>query len=792
MFHSTLSHRSPVTTPREKYLAALAEAKAAEAEYLAAERLQQEEDSLRQRLEQIQLLKHQNTPRSLDADFGSYYTPAQYPQPAPLSLGPDLETLRRQIAAEERARIEHEQQQERERKALRKQQAALELQAQRQKEQQARELQALRVHEARKAQAARDSERARGLAAQRAELEYLTHRVSAPAVRFVVSGDSPRKQQCRAHQAPRREFNNTVDFASAPSRPQAQAALDPTDFLQALFGAPQAQKPATKAAPQPKAAPQNISLEQLLSHLGARVEPATEAAPPQPKADADTHQAVSLEGILNHFLGGGAPQPSTSTPAPQPKVQQPAKEAASEAPVSLEQLINHFLGAVGVEQSQPQASTSTAAQQPKAGPSEKKEVTPTPAPAPSAPAPAPQPAAHSSAPPQALGFEHILNQFLGGAGAHSSAPAQVDVQQLMNMFMGGHPCAQAPKAPEASSSKSASTESAMKQELEARLRSQQSSEERDLAEAIRMSLAESTAAPASPSDSKGKAPAPAPVKDVATSTAEVKAIDASFHSLSSEFVFPAQLDFSTSRTASPNRVTGTTEPESAVARLSYSAHNQPVRFYQQALSRLLAQLDEVESFGDDGLRHARKEVVGRVEGALDELERVIEARWRKFAGKEERKEVVSEPVSVPVESAPEAVEEAPVVVTAEEFPAIELEPAVVESVESAAEPVLDTPTPAVAAPSPAAESSSSPAAESSYPPAAESSSYPPVAESSYPPAAESITTSESVETIRPYDSPATPSDIDTILLPAASDEPAPKKAKASEEDVGSDWSEVDA
>ncbi|KAJ6604164.1 hypothetical protein DFH09DRAFT_1121824 [Mycena vulgaris] len=294
-----------------------------------------------------------------------------------------------------------------------------------------------------------------------------------------------------------------------------------------------------------------------------------------------------------------------------------------------------------------------------------------------------------------------------------------------------------------------------------------------------MSLAESTA-PASPSDSKGKAPAPAPVKDVTTSTAEVKAIDASFHALSSEFVFPAQLDFSTSRTASPNRVTGTTEPESAVARLSYSAHNQPVRFYQQALSRLLAQLDEVESFGDEGLRHARKEVVGRVEGALDELERVIEARWRKFAGKEERKEAIAEPVSVPVESSPEAVEEAPVVVTAEEVPAVEQESTVVESVESVAEPVLDTP--AVAAPSPAAESS--------YPPASESA-YPPVAESSYPPAAESITASESVETIRPLDSPV-PSDIDTFLLPAASDEPAPKKAKASEEDVGSDWSEVDA
>jgi hypothetical protein len=145
----------------------------------------------------------------------------------------------------------------------------------------------------------------------------------------------------------------------------------------------------------------------------------------------------------------------------------------------------------------------------------------------------------------------------------------------------------------------------------------QEREERELTEAIHMSLAESQPQP-SPitNDNKGKAPAPAPVKDVASSTAEVQAIDASFAALSSEFVFPTQLDFSTSCTASPTR-NGTAE-ESVMANLSYSTQNQPVRFYHQALSGLLARLDAVESFGDEGLRHGRKEVVGRVEGALDE------------------------------------------------------------------------------------------------------------------------------------------------------------------------------
>ncbi|KAJ7693560.1 hypothetical protein B0H17DRAFT_1058989 [Mycena rosella] len=357
------------------------------------------------------------------------------------------------------------------------------------------------------------------------------------------------------------------------------------------------------------------------------------------------------------------------------------------------------------------------------------------------------------------------------------------------MFMGhGHP---APKAPEPSSSKpasgSTSSESALKQELEARLRSQQSSEERDLAEAIRMSLAEAAVAPA-PADPKGKAPAPAPVKDVTTSTAEVHSIDAAFTTLSAEFAFPAELDFSTSRPASPVRAgAGAAEGESVMAKLSYSARNQGVRFYQQGLSGLLAQLDAVESFGDEELRHARKEVVGRVEGALDELERVVEARWRKFAGRVERVEAVAEPESAsvpvpvesaapaPVESAAESVEEAPVIVDAEEVPAIEQAELVIDTVE----PTVTTS--AVAESSPAAEVAYPPVSESSYPPAVES---PAPDSSSYPP-------SESVETLRPAESPA-PSDIDTFLLPAESAEAPAKKPRASEEDVGSDWSEVDA
>ncbi|KAJ7806136.1 hypothetical protein B0H14DRAFT_2876664 [Mycena olivaceomarginata] len=273
-----------------------------------------------------------------------------------------------------------------------------------------------------------------------------------------------------------------------------------------------------------------------------------------------------------------------------------------------------------------------------------------------------------------------------------------------------------------------------------------------------MSLAESQPQPSpTTSESKGKAPAPAPVKDVTSSTAEVHAIDASFAALSSEFVFPTQLDFSTSRTASPTR-NGTAE-ESAMSNLSYSTQNQPVRFYHQALSGLLARLDAVESFGDEGLRHGRKEV----------------GRW---AGRER----ASTPEPVPAPS--RAVEEAPVIVTAPIAQPVE----VTES-----EPVPAPDTIPELTPVSAVEPEITPSA--SYPPASEPSS-------SYPPSA-----AESAATLRPSSpvpshvnpvpaSPA-PSDIDTFLLPASAAAPViQKKPRASDSDadvdVGSDWSELDA
>ncbi|KAF7360367.1 BAG domain-containing protein [Mycena venus] len=696
MFHHSYpsafaSYRSPISqptqvNPRDKYLAALAEAKAAEAEYLAAERLQQEEDGLRQRLEQIQRLKHQPTSAP-----SAYYT---HTPAATL----DLDALRRQIAAEERARIIREQELE----AVRAQEV---------QRKQARELEAQRIHEARKSQqAARDAERSRALTAQRARLEALTQRALAP-VRVFVSEDTPRRHH---------EETKTT-------------AIDLEDLFRQLFG-------------------------------GGVEEKQT----PKPKKGPDTPQVVNLEQFIQHVFGASAtPQHKAETEIP--------KDA--QGSVTLEQLISHFLGAAGVEQPKattsvaPSASTS-AATQPKAESSEKKQTL-TPAPTQSAPAPAPKsaPAASSQA-PQSVGIEHFLNQFLG---AHPATPnhGQADLQQLLNMFLGG--ASPAPAQPQAGSSTSASTSTSTsttsdvkktKTELEER-------EERELAEAIRLSLAEAirlslAEAESQPTESKGKAPAPAPVTDVASSSAEVAAIDASFTALANEFVFPPQLDFSTSRESSPTR--DSAAEESVIARLSYSPQSQPVRFYHQALTGLLARLDAVESFGDEGVRHERKEVVGRVEGALDEVEKVVEARWRKWVGR--GRSASPAPVSA----------ESPVPTVAEE----EKTDAVEEKEEVEVPVAVDAPAAEETVPAVAEDV----AAESIFP---ESTTFPEPASSpeetpssSYPPAS---MPSESVATPHPV-----PSDVDAA--PSSADEPEPavqKRPRASDsEDAGSDWSEVDA
>ena len=81
--------------------------------------------------------------------------------------------------------------------------------------------------------------------------------------------------------------------------------------------------------------------------------------------------------------------------------------------------------------------------------------------------------------------------------------------------------------------------------------------------------------------------------------------------LSSGFTFPPSLDFSDD------------EPDG----LAYTPTNAPVRVYEHALDNLLAQLDAVETDGDEEVRVVRRAAVKEVEKAIVDVERRIsEAR----------------------------------------------------------------------------------------------------------------------------------------------------------------------
>ncbi|KAJ7846707.1 hypothetical protein B0H14DRAFT_3454198 [Mycena olivaceomarginata] len=463
---------------------------------------------------------------------------SQYSQAAPL----DLDALRHQIAAEERVHIVREQEVE----ALRVQGA------QHKAQKQACELEELRIREERRAQLAlRDFERSRALTAQRAELQAHTQCALAPSFRVV---------RRPAHRSPYPEFHDSETLNLTPT------FVGKHNHHHQAHGCG-CERKAHKEETNSTA----VTLKDVFSQLfgGGRIE-------------------ANVEQLLQHVFGGNtAAQPKTES--------KPAKEAPAqqvESPITIEQLISHFLGAAGieVEQSKGSSSNATASTPTSTQPSEKNKTAPVPATSQSAPkpvvAPAPIPATAQALQP--VGCGHIINHFLGATSAHPAAATQpnqagveVDLQQLLKHVF--RRCCPNFRAHTASGGP-----------IQFRER-----EECELTEAIHMSLAESQPQP-SPitNENKGMAPAPAPVEDVASSTAEVQAINASFAALSSEFVFPTQLHFSTSRTASPTR-NGTAE-ESVMANLSYSTQNQPLRFYHQALSGLLARLDMVESFGDGG------------------------------------------------------------------------------------------------------------------------------------------------------------------------------------------------
>ncbi|KAH9044854.1 hypothetical protein EDB84DRAFT_1576281 [Lactarius hengduanensis] len=102
--------------------------------------------------------------------------------------------------------------------------------------------------------------------------------------------------------------------------------------------------------------------------------------------------------------------------------------------------------------------------------------------------------------------------------------------------------------------------------------------------------------------------AASPTSKTATSPLEtIQDIRATLSELSAGFSIPPSLDFS----------------DDEADGLAYTPTNRPIRAYEHALEGLLAQLDAVESDGDEEVRAARRTVVKEVEMALEGVEKKV-------------------------------------------------------------------------------------------------------------------------------------------------------------------------
>ncbi|KAK7029622.1 hypothetical protein VNI00_014320 [Paramarasmius palmivorus] len=759
-YHSSqLYGHSSRINPRDRYLAALAEAKAAEAELLAEEEARREEEqlaeelALRRRLEEIQASRSRHTSHLnvYDDDDFSLHRRHSYNPHVPGYASEDRLTRLRREMEEDELRAARQKKLEREREVILRKEA--EIIAQKRKEEEnrlelvrrRREQEEKRLLELRRAQSVQASV---APTCKRPYSSQTSHPVYITLEDLLGQFERPltRSDAAIGHSKSTKATKTAISDVASPE-----------DFLNLIFGVTgkpshgTEQKSATAPVP---------SVSKL-----ATVPKAT----PKPKATDDLAN-FNPEDVVKLLFGLGS----------------------------------QFMGAAQQEPSStPQASSS------KAGPS--------------------------------------------GSRSSSSTSTTKPVQMQQ-----AHACnnvaAPTPKRPEPSS---------LKDELEARLYNDFDTEIRDTMQAILASLADAgnyeqasatTSAPApSPASSsatsftsKGKEKAEEPQakaegeatsQDVVNAMDTVNTIEAAFAALQQDFTFPSQLDFTppSSRPSSP-------VSDTLSSKLAYTSRNHPLRYYEQSLSGLLAQLDGVESFGSAEVRQRRKEVVEKVEGAIEELEREVEGRWKSRVAKEEKEvkenaqaqsasvEATQQPAiegqtdsnnieltQVDPQAATSTIEHVSAhVETADQVSGstANLSQAgniFVQNEETSVEHQTspDTQTDAASAVTQRAKSNteagdaprdlSTPKDSESIPPLSvpESPSYPPSA-ASYPPVS---SISSSVATIQPNDvSVATTStssedaeDMDAFLLSATTEEL--KKVKQStkkEEDVGSDWSEVEA
>ena len=195
----------------------------------------------------------------------------------------------------------------------------------------------------------------------------------------------------------------------------------------------------------------------------------------------------------------------------------------------------------------------------------------------------------------------------------------------------------------------------------------------DRSEDIKPGSAAASAPAAMPASSSSPVKAPvtvpirasSPVPSTSSASVAVSSIDRieeRFVNLKYDFKFPSSPDFPDPPTLPASSLT-------AIPELLYTNTNQPIRVYENALTGLLTELDAVDSAGDEEVRHARRELVKRIERELEKLETLRKEAWQRVVSSlvsQQSAEAPKEPVTnlAPVAAAnteaevvPEPVEE---------------------------------------------------------------------------------------------------------------------------------------
>lgn len=451
MFHYAplVTRTSLSVNPREKYLAALADAKAAEAEYLAAESVQLEEQALRRRLEEIQLQKQLQGHSLRNSAFGTGqgdFLPSLDVYGDRYTRGYDhLASLRLQIQEEERLRRrnaerEHLRQLEEMRlhDAVARRQAELEQEALRlRREEKARMIITLNM-EKRSAQRRARQESARKVSLSSLESNVLTDTVLQDPHCFVLEGHPSREdryprqaEEVTLHPhlrailgdqvrvipgpaSPVRLFGLFYFFPSNSSNNQKPSRQAPVEavippFLEQLFGCERsdAAKPEVQATV--PVTPENIrnlvfgGSEQHALSSAAKAPAAPKPSYSQTALATQHPDSLTLQQVAELLLGGAQNQGaggSGSSPNVRPFSCRTAPNGQYSQPEGLKQLLDLVMGGAPQNASQGSASSSkTQATQP--------------------PSSQAAPQAHF---PRPEALQQLLGLFLGGQQQQEPAP----------------------------------------------------------------------------------------------------------------------------------------------------------------------------------------------------------------------------------------------------------------------------------------------------------------------------------------------------------------------------------